>query len=213
MKIILTGFGRFGRYISNPTEVLAVGFRDRRVGHYVITPLVFAASMEVAWGLFDAVYKIREILDNDVKAIVSLGLSSQAKGFKFERSFVNWVDSPYCNTDEVGRPVRVDRPVKEVLQPDSSKWDWGKIRWELGMKGVPVEFDFSNDPGAFCCNALGYCISLALMMSVEKPPAFLFAHVPCTPESVRGIKDPPKILISQSQLEMGFEAIISGLLH
>jgi pyrrolidone-carboxylate peptidase len=169
--------------------------------------------MEVVWGLEDGVYPVlREVKSGQVVAIVSLGLSSDAKGFRIETAFSNWVNSKYCRPDESGNPVYVNRSAHEVIEPDRSRWDIGRMRWLLSKQGVPVEFGFSKNAGGFCCNAFAYklCVSL---QSIPNPPPFLFVHVPCTPECVSGIPDwdKSKLLIPQDQLERGFRAIVECL--
>jgi pyrrolidone-carboxylate peptidase len=213
-RIILTGFGPFGAYRNNPTEILARTFDGQTVSGFLIKSIVLPASMEVVWGLSDGICPvIREVRKNDVAAIVSFGLSSCVRGFRVESVCKNWVyHLKYCRQEENSSKVVCARPERETLSLDLSRWDLSRMRSDFQERKIPMEQGLSSNADTFCCNAFMYKLGLALRQFQNAPP-FLFLHTSCTKESVAEVQgwDTSKTLISQEQLEDGFRIILSCL--
>jgi pyrrolidone-carboxylate peptidase len=116
---------------------------------------------------------------------------------------MNWIESDqYCGELENRMPIVEFHQKRKLKFVPLNRWNLPLIFEGFAQKGIPFEREISFDAGTYCCNALMYRMLNAMQDAQLKIP-FLFAHVPCTEESVSGVADfdRTKNLIRQEQLE------------
>lgn len=210
---ILTGFQTFGEYVVNPTEILARSLDGKILSGHKIHPFVFPKLILPLTPSEDYGRIIVEsALKNKISVIISLGLSSAIKGFRLERSCTNWVESDkYCSELENRMPIVEFHQKRKMKFVPLNRWDLPLMFEGFRKTGIPFESEISFDAGTYCCNALMYRVLDAMEISGLEIP-FLFAHVPCTEESILGVADfdRQKTLIKQEQLKKGVEVILQS---
>ena len=120
--IILSGFGTFGNYPANTSEIVARALHAHTLGNYCVRSEIFPATIPSN----NRAQLLREkarwttIRGDKVHAIVSLGMSSSARGLTIETLAQNRVDDTrYCTLDQIG----TSRAADNLVQLHS--WDVG----------------------------------------------------------------------------------------
>ncbi|MES2087962.1 MAG: hypothetical protein V4467_03125 [Patescibacteria group bacterium] len=217
--VLITGFRKFGVYRCNPTETLVENLKGKNLGGFQIFGKLFDSSMTVANAGPEG--HCGEIISHLVtvfgaSAVVSLGMWSTISGIRFESRCSNWVhNDKYCKSGENNRPIVGTRPPKEIIGLDLRPWNIPSIQKKLRRAEIPFEAEISQDAGGFCCNALMYLASRALKNHRRQVP-FMFAHVPCTKEAVKGLSveqfNPEgKVILTDSELETALLVILQNL--
>jgi pyroglutamyl-peptidase len=209
---VLTGFQPFGKYVVNPTEILARDWDGKIIADHLIHSLVFPTTV---LGLGAAVDYGEAIIAKAVavnaSAIVSLGIALEVKGVRVETECVNWVESDvYCTPLENRKPVFSDRAPHEKKCVPLEAWDWVDLFERLAAVGIPLEI--SDNAGSYCCNALMLRVLRALEGSSRRLP-FLFAHVSCTEQAVSMVPDfdrVHKVLLHQKDLTTIVEKLLES---
>ena len=212
----MTGFRPFGLYGSNSTGKLANEMHGQVLYGYHICGLAFETSMRVASpdrNCGEEIVGYAE--DAGASAIISFGMSSTVLGLRVEGMCSNWVDcDKYCDPQENCQPITAHRPARETLAIDLVPWNVPRVYEELKRRQIPCEFEVSQNAGGFCCNALMY-LTLCAMERRKKRLPFLFGHVPCSPQAVRGIPleqfdSGKKVLIKEGMLKEMLEVILQN---
>jgi pyrrolidone-carboxylate peptidase len=186
---LITGFETFGNYNVSPSKWLALSANGRVISEHRMHALIFPSISRLAED--PGVTIVRKAQEIDANIILSFGLSSEAKGFRLERSATNWICSKYAAAYENDQPVDAQHPAQEQIHLDLSRWDLDKMRSLFQEANIPLEFRTSDDPGQFACNAWIYRTHNALKQSGLNL-GYLFVHTSCTEESIELIADFPR---------------------
>jgi pyroglutamyl-peptidase len=129
--VLVTGFGSFGEFEQNPTEVLACGCPTHHV-------------LRVS---FSAVDQFLAGLDLPEGCIwVQLGVSAKAKKLTFELAARNQ-NGVSADVDGITKPGEIE-PGPPVLL--GTLWD------QAIQDSLPFDFEVSSDAGGYLCNYLYY---------------------------------------------------------
>lgn len=206
-KVLITGFIQFGNYKINPTEILCDVLGRGHLGKYKVYVLIFGTRVQGKSNHYGKIVN-EEITRLGIDIVISLGLSSEVTGFRFEKKAVNWAENEkYCSSFEnKTRLNRLKSKTKSYATNITSK-KFRKIKTALKLSAVPCENHISNDAGNFCCNALAYRI---LEARENKKVPYYFIHIPCTRDSVKE-DDKTKSFITYGQVITGLEAMLKVL--
>lgn len=204
-NVVLTGFKPFGTYKENISEEIALQLEY--LLDYVVWGSVFPVNIFQKNGHhFDfGDFAVRMAMQNNSKAIISLGIASDVTGIKIETQASNWVENEkYCEEHEQKRKLSNYLCAHDHLSIDLKPWnlEHPDKRFELFKKfqteNPGCEIHFSKDPGTFCCNALIFRTLLAMKKHGCKIP-FLFAHIPSVKnsDSIEKITKSLEILVSR----------------
>lgn len=210
MKVLITGFEKFGDYNENITEIMS---RKKKLGAHDIEGLVFPVRI-----FSDNAEKFGEIIvkkaqEIGAEAIISLGMASDVFGLRIETRSINWTyNKKYCLASEQNKVLDNRFPPTIELKSNLDKWDLGKIILGLRDAELAHEDKLSYDANNFCCNAL-FFRTLQAFKDLQCEIPYIFLHVSCSPEAVRGIKgfDRGKCLISVEDLEKSLLIFIDNL--
>lgn len=211
---LVTGSESFGRYVNNPAKWLALAVEGKIIVGHRIHSLVFPTVVLLPPDAEDQGETIvRKAIEIGANVILSFGLASEAQGFRFERSAINWVDNVrYCLSYENNRPIDPTRPPKEQIHCNLAPWNFDRIRMCFEEADVPFDPRISDDPGQFSCNSWIYRTYFALQRHKLTIP-YAFVHLPCTESAIEFIPDFPrdkKLIISPTQILKGFEILLEG---
>jgi len=95
-KIIITGFEPFGPYNFNPSKDLALFYNSKIInGDKKIIGIVLPCTY------YGAFHKLSDVIERENPyAIISIGLSSLAKGVRIETVFKNIMNGKYSDANE-----------------------------------------------------------------------------------------------------------------
>lgn len=209
---ILTGFLPFGRYVVNPTDVLARCLSQKTLAGHKIHSMVFPPTV---LSPVESPDYGKEIVDTasaiSASVIISLGMASEVRGVRIEAVCENWVENgTYCTLFENRKPVFSDCAPHEKRLIPLQPWDIAGLFRKLSVANISLEM--SADAGNYCCNALMFRVLRALEQSPRQIP-FLFAHVPCTKEAISEIPDfdrTHKMLLCQGELPTIVEKLLES---
>jgi pyroglutamyl-peptidase len=204
-KIVISGFERFGNYQLNSSQIIANKLHGNFINRFQIRSVVFPACISKE-------DRSKKILDTgmsyEIRAVIALGMASEAKGFRFEKLALNHIFNPkYALPDQNGKPIRADRDKKEGLFTDLLPWNTANFAWECQKSGLP-HVDFSSDAGGWCCNQLLYQLLLRNQES-RNPVPIAFIHIPCCPGTVTSADE--SRFAKEGKVLLPVERIISGL--
>lgn len=187
---IVTGSESFGKYITNPTKWLTLYVDGKEVAGFKIHSLVFPSVVVLPQGIENhgelIVKKAQEV---NAQIIISFGMASEVKGFRIERTGVNWIfNEKYLSPSENNQPLDPSRPEKEQLKTDLSFWDLEKMQKLFLESNIPFESNISDDAGQYSCNGWIYR-TLRAMKSKNLNIPYLFIHSACTEEAIELIED------------------------
>lgn len=210
---LVNGSESFGRYLFNPSKLLALAVDGKTIADHNIHSLVFPTVVRLPTEAEDQGETIvKKAIEIKADVILSFGLASEAKGFRFERSATNWIDNVrYCLPYENDHPIDSKHPSMEQIHHDLSPWNFTLIKRRFVQAGVPFDPKISDDPGQFSCNSWIYRTYYALKKYKLAIP-YAFIHLPCMEETIQFIPDFPrdkKLVISPSQILKGFEILLS----
>jgi len=208
---ILTGFAPFGKYVVNPTAILARDLQEKVIAGHLIHSIVLRTSVLLPNQAFGYEREVGERLTSYAPdVIISLGIASDVKGIRIESRCFNWLENDtYCTPFENRRPLFNDLRPQQEMSARLEEWDLAALDAQLSKVGIP--FEISDDPGRYCCNAL-MCWFLRMLADSSQQIPYLFAHLPCTEESIAGIDDFDRIkktLLRQDQFPTIVEKLLS----
>lgn len=207
MKILITSFGRFGRYKANSSEIVAKALaRKGRLGSCWVVCETFPADIPS----YD---RGRAVLDlasqEEADAIVMLGMASDRYGLCIEPRAVNRIFHPvYCPSEINDTPVDKNLELGHELQDDIEWWNPEYFVNSANISGIRVLW--SVDAGGFCCNHLLFQVLMARRTDPERYGRIpsIFIHLPCTPETLPETKDAFR---AEGKVVMEIDGIIQGL--
>lgn len=211
--IILSGFGTFGNYPANTSEIVARALHAHTLGNYCVRSEIFPATIPSN----NRAQLLREkarwttIRGDKVHAIVSLGMSSSARGLTIETLAQNRVDDTrYCTLDQIGTLVDSRRPRDEVIPIHLGRWNIQHFQTRCVHENLPTALN-TTVSGSFCCNHLMY--QMCVFQKSETIP-WIFIHLPCVTESVPGSLDEftksEKIVMPQEEIIAGLELLVEN---
>jgi len=178
--VILTGFGRFGKYKSNLSERVALFLDGQIIGGYLIKSVIFGADIP-PYNRGGEIFLTAQRMK--ASGIISLGTSSKKKGFSIEVMARNLISSQEYCPELSGLPIDDNNPICAKVPLDLIEWYIPVFRGTCQDAGINTEI--SDDFGGFCCNHLAYQVRLAqIFASPEDYIPFIFMHIPCAKEDV-----------------------------
>ncbi|OWY23037.1 hypothetical protein C7N43_03905 [Sphingobacteriales bacterium UPWRP_1] len=163
MRILLTGFGKFGYFEQNPTEIIVNGFKNR-------FPEVSVSGhvLEVNFNTVPLLYA--QILQQiQPQFIVNLGLAAETPVLQLEKVALNTGFDAYSDKTHFAlQPNAPDAYFSSLPVEDIARY--------LCQNGIPALR--SNHAGHYLCNML-YYLSLQWCAQQGNCQA-LFVHLPFT---------------------------------
>lgn len=189
---LLTGFGPFGAYASNPTQQAVENLHGRSLGNCLVHGEVLASSYD------RAPRRVLELASQlNPVAILSLGYASRTPRIRVEVRGFNEQNSLYCDADGAcydGVPIEpggadfyyTNAPNKALVE---------------AMVASGIDAELSNDAERFICNRLIYSIAMKVAAG-RLPTVFAYVHTP-TPASHSSLIDGQagKVIIPTGLLE------------
>ena len=173
-RVLVTGFERFGKEDSNPTDKLARAFDGRSIGKSKVVGRVLPVSYRRVGT------SLRLILEKEKpEVVVATGLWGGRTDMTVERIAVNVMDARIPDND--GFSPRDSPVVKGGPAAYLSTFPYTRILADMRREGVPATLSYSA--GTFICNALLYhLLHYAHRYGIPRLGGFL--HVPNLPEEV-----------------------------
>lgn len=177
MRILLTGFDRFGELDVNPTQIIvqSIAERARSCGCEDIVTEILRTEFAAAGD------RIRELIHQvRPEALVSLGLAPGLGVISLERVALNLDDADA--PDNAGE-IRADRPIV----PNGPVAYWStlpleRMRNALQDRRIPVTI--SNHAGTYVCNHVFY-VARREIERLESGAKCGFIHLPLMSEQVK----------------------------
>jgi pyrrolidone-carboxylate peptidase len=208
--VLLTGFGTFGDYKANSTELVARKSEGSMLADWRVHTHIFETVVPKHDRALELYTLARRL---GATRIVSLGMASQKRSFCLETLARNWVDcSKYCSTQENGKPIDESQSYGVSLSIDYRFWDLQAFQYKCLVLRLP-SFEYSSNPGGFCCNHLLWQLRAREIVEKENSIPFLFLHVPCTPECVADeveFKQAGKICWTVTEIVSGLAAAMGS---
>ena len=177
MKILLTGFDRFGDLANNPSQAIVedIGRRAEELGLSELTTEVLPVEYaEAERRMVELIRTIRPGLT------VCLGVAAGAEAIRLERVALNLDDTPMADNTGVARAGRLIRPDAPVAYWSTLPIE--KMASALQRRGIPVSI--SNHAGAYLCNHVFYVARHEVeRLRLDAPCGFI--HVPDMVEPAR----------------------------
>lgn len=131
-EVLVTGFGPFGKFRDNPSDILATRLTNVESE---ILPVTFEAADRFA----------RRRLPSQFGAVVMLGVAEGGHRFRLERRARNWVGDKPDVFDATRGPAKIS--------PHGNEYLYGTLfdGWE-----ETDAWTFSEDAGSYLCNYLYY---------------------------------------------------------
>lgn len=206
-KLLLTGFVTFGNYARNPTEIICDFLDSKKLGGYEIYTIIFGTDIHGNAQQFGKLV-IEEVKRLNIDMILSLGLSSEVKGFRFEKRCINWAENEkYCTATEHKTKLNKNHQKNKRYKTDITEEKFQLVKAILQKKYIPCEEEISQNANNYCSNALMYRI---LEARENKKIPYYFLHIPCTKDSLK--EDSQDIVtMTYTQLTNGLEVILKNL--
>ena len=182
----ITGFGKFGDILHNPTTYLVEKYLPNALKHNIKSSNIHIKSMKVlhvsgknSLKMLHDIRKYNETIDisNKITIYLHLGVYAGSKEFNIETTSYNC--ATFKNPDELGWS-----PIKEmIIQQHGNinhelkcKLNLNKLYSLLLKKNVNYKMNLSKDPGRYVCNWI-YYHSNNLTKNINNEYS-LFIHVP-----------------------------------
>ncbi len=162
-NIVVTGFESFLKNDSNPTQKLIKKIKDSSLSQQVdayVLPVVFNTSAVVA----------DELIRDQYKFIIHLGLSERTESFNLEKIAINWL---HCSLPDNQSQFKTDELICEA-GPNAifTNFDILDLHKKLKDKNFPVKISLSA--GSYVCNEVYY----NSLLKYKKQAKVLFIHIP-----------------------------------
>ena len=194
--ILVTGFGPFGNFSTNPTEEL-ISYLER--ANEDIDSMVLPVAYDKARDLL-----IERLEENQYRSAISFGLNPFIGHFNIEEIAVNIRASEVPDVDGVSggdQPVRKGGPL--ALR---SRLPTADIQRKLRDSKIPARRSFSA--GVYICNEVFY--TLLDVFGSEKMTGFI--HVP---QSTENISENPRLYrsphMSMDMIRAGADIILDSI--
>jgi pyroglutamyl-peptidase len=172
--VLVTGFEPFTPHKINPTEELARGFENVRVGGATVRGAVLPVHHA------EAASRVRELLASVAPAIVlHLGLAGGRARIALERVAVNVMD--YAVPDNAGCQKSDEACVIDGPAAYFATLPLRAILARLTSAGIPAYI--SDTAGTYLCNQTLYT-TLHAIAAMPSPPRVGFIHMPLLPSMV-----------------------------
>ena len=172
MTLLVTGFGPFDRFESNPSKELASYLEDRHEN-------VITGILPVVYG--EGSRSIMDLIDRHVPdAVICLGLNPSIGHFNLEEIALNIRASEV--PDNEGKVMSGQPIIEGAPLAIRSSLPQTEIRDRLRESGIPARLSYSA--GVYLCNEVFYT---ALHWSSERSGCMAgFIHVPMATEMIAG---------------------------
>lgn len=171
MKILISGFERFGRRSINQSEIIAERFIGESDINVMILPVSFSNAHKIL---------IKELETNDYDLIIMLGESSATNDtVRLERVALNLKDSTGCDND--GILADEEEIINDGATAYFSTFPVKRTVSSLKEKGFKVKT--SNSAGTYVCNNVYYNI-LHYLSENKLQTAALFVHLPSSTDQI-----------------------------
>ena len=142
MKILISGFEKFGSHVDNSSEIIVKLFQQRRPD---LSTIILPVSFEESW----------EVLKEKINLerpdhVISLGLAGNRKVISLEKVAINWID---CEIPDNAGNVIKDKMIKEN-GPEA----YFSTLPLTDLKNLETNFptEISLTAGSFLCNYIMY---------------------------------------------------------
>jgi len=151
VRVLLTGFGRFGPFKRNPTEELVRSYDFRNLG---LPPGIKVRLKAVVLPVHTEAFEVLEerVQGRRFDLIIHLGLHSKARRIRIERRARNLMN--FRKPDVRGNLVRNARILPDGPGFLYSNLPLKAIVQDLKMSGP--SFEVSDNAGSYICNQLFY---------------------------------------------------------
>lgn len=185
MKILITGFGPFDRFLFNPSEVIAKALAEENEDVRSVTlPVVFGEGRK------DLLSALKE---HEPDVVISLGLNGNISYIALEEIALNISSTEV--PDNSGKLV-IDEPVSEGNELAlRSSLPIRMIMEDLRKNGIPARLSYSA--GTYLCNEVFYTL-MEWCLSNDKIGGFV--HIPMATEMIA--KDPGSYSMPHMSLDM-----------
>mmetsp|Transcript_5694 Transcript_5694/g.8859 ORF Transcript_5694/g.8859 Transcript_5694/m.8859 type:complete len:379 (+) Transcript_5694:425-1561(+) len=166
MKVVLTGFGKFGDVADNPSTHLACALGS---DVHVIASKVLQVSIQgVQEGILELENEVKAAgVDPDEVVWVHVGVYAKMTQIRIECRGFN--EATFGLPDERGNTPNKEKVVEEDVQERWTTIDGDRLASDLAKEGHP--FVATADPGRFICN-------YTLYHSLHKHKHAIFVHIP-----------------------------------
>lgn len=179
--ILLSGFGRFGSYRANLTELVANQLHGQEISGFHVNSIVFECLIpQIGCNRGQALLEYAR--NTNSCAVVCLGMASEKTGLCLETATHNKIQSKYCSEEMNGTPINPDLGYDANITLETCPWNVGAFISECKRQNVSI-MPPSTDAGGFCCNHLMFQLAMLQRSGLLRIP-FVFLHVPCSPEAV-----------------------------
>lgn len=197
-KVLITGFLPFAQYKHNPTQDMANYLHGTTLCDAEVIGVVLPCTYHEP---FETLSLIIDKEKPDV--IINTGLSSSAKGVRFETRFQNIMNGKYPDTNGYS-PKNL--PIVADGQSDIEIDLRNDIFLRLRDEYIPIEV--STDSEGFICNSLGYLVAKKIQDESLKIKHF-FMHVPWTDDYKKMVKiSDDKIFLKRSDFYKTIELLV-----
>jgi pyroglutamyl-peptidase len=173
VSVLITGFEPFGRYRTNPSEVLVRQYDARRLKD------IAGAQVRLTKIVLPVSYDVSKVLEKKVGArrfdlILHFGVASFARCTRLERRAKNRVDIAV-----VSKRVFTIKGTKKIM-PKGPRYLYSTVSLKAVAKDLKAKhkkFVISNNAGSYICNLLLYR-SLLKSKKNRQPSLVGFVHIP-----------------------------------
>lgn len=196
LKILLTGFEKFGGEKVNPSELIIKRISKKRIEKCITDFLILPVSYEKSIKILDEYYS-----KNNVDVAIHLGQAGGRATINIERVAVNVMDSTHPDNDE--KLMENKKIIPNGNDAYMTKLDVKKIAEMLNKKKIPANLSYTA--GQYICNEV-YYYSMYCSSKNNNPKYALFIHVPFLPEQVAE-KFPINLNIPSMSLQLQIKAV------
>ena len=169
MKILITGFGPFDRFSSNPAEIIAKRLADANTGvEHAILPVVYGEARIVL---------LKELKDRDPDVVISLGLNGTIGCINLEEIALNIRASEV--PDNTGRILSDEPIIKDGEMAYRTRLPTASIKERLRKGGIPAKHSYSA--GVYLCNEVFYT---EMVWAEEMDRSAGFIHIPLATDMI-----------------------------
>lgn len=174
LRILLTGFEKFGGEKVNPSEKILKRISRKLIGNCIIDTLILPVSYEKSIKILEEYYS-----KNNVDVAIHIGQAGGRATVNIERVAVNIMDSTHPDNDQ--KLVENKKIIQDGIDAYMTKLDVKKIAEMLNKKKIPASISYTA--GQYICNEI-YYYSMHCSSKNNNPKYALFIHVPFLPEQV-----------------------------
>jgi pyroglutamyl-peptidase len=169
MKLLITGFGPFDKFDTNPAQIIAerISERDPDIDR-IILPVVYGEAKNVLE---------KELHERKPDAVISLGLNAKIGWIDLEEVAVNIRASEIA--DNSGKVLSDEPIVRNGSLAYRTLLPTSRIRDRLRKEGIPAKHSYSA--GVYLCNEVFYT---EMAWAAENGKKAGFIHIPLATEII-----------------------------